>query len=172
MATTYAMIAERVDVAMRWSRTISRRSMSCLAPAPVTSRRWRRPWIGTPSTRAIGTEPRVDGQFGAPWMRGAVHEAALVPELRGLLGTTRDRLQFNALALAPRFGKLPPAALVGLFETFLISPTPHQGGRAQRPEAGTATVDALHAVTRLYDSKTKRRTACSPTATAARASTR
>src|SRR5258708_30978629 len=40
-------------------------------------------------------------------MRGAVHEAVLVPKLRGVLGTTRDRLQFIALALAPGFGQTP-----------------------------------------------------------------
>jgi AcrR family transcriptional regulator len=55
-----------------------------------------------------------------PWMRWAVHEARLVPELEAGLRQGRDNLAaLLAAAIAPGFAGKPPAELVALLATLL-----------------------------------------------------
>lgn len=169
IATTYAMIAKRADVAVptvyNHFPTIGDLLNACAGHVSSLA-----PPLGPQIfAAAADTEARVAAltravfagwRFRAPWMRWGVHEAALVPELRAILEKARDGLrQLIALALAPRFGQRPPEALAGLFE-ILLDFTAWQrltgDGALTGAEAETTTIDALDALTRLYDAPGRR----------------
>ena len=128
LATTYAQIAARADVAVptvyKYFPDLTALVSACtshvgeLSPAPD-------PEI---FAAASGIEARIRAlvaavfalhRFQAPWMRHG-HEAAGLPVLSEVLAQGRARLRsLIVIALAPRYGEAPPRALVALFETLL-----------------------------------------------------
>src|SRR5262249_39598252 len=59
----------------------------------------------------------------APWMRHGLREAGAVPVLGEVMARGEAELRrLIALALAPRYGERPPAALIALMESLLGCP--------------------------------------------------
>jgi AcrR family transcriptional regulator len=125
MATSYAQIAARADVAVptvyKHLPTQGMLLSACMGHIAALA-----PQLGPEIFDGVGpVEARVaclvtavfaNYRFCAPWMRFGVHEAALVPALGEIMASRRLRLrQLIILALAPK----PPPSLVALFETLL-----------------------------------------------------
>jgi AcrR family transcriptional regulator len=124
--TTYAMIAERADVAIptvyNYFPTLTDLFGACIAD--TTS---RAPMVG-PKTLAGTSDPghRLAAlvpalfaryRFLSPWLRWSQHEAHLIPELGAFHARFREQhLQLIRDAIAPSGGGRAPAAVVGLVE--------------------------------------------------------
>jgi AcrR family transcriptional regulator len=124
--TSYAMIAERADVAIP---TVYKHfpSLTELLGACVGHVGERAPPLGP---EIFAESPDAAGRLGAlaralvvrhryfqPWLRWAVHEAPLIPELsvhhQRIAAALRGMI---AQAVAPAFSGNPPPALLGLLE--------------------------------------------------------
>jgi AcrR family transcriptional regulator len=163
LATTYAMIAKRADVAIptvyNHFRTRSDVIDACTghvgASAPSLA-----PGIFETAhdveqrLRALTRAVAANHRYLAPWMRWAVHEAPLVPELAAALQKGRPTLKHMIeLALAPDFGDVPPPALVALCE-ILLDFSAWQRLSSERGlapgDAETALGDALVAIVKEH----------------------
>lgn len=124
--TTYAMIAERADVAVptvyNHFPTLTELFAACVGQVSA-----RAPALGPEIFAGLTDTPaRLDALaralfarhcFLAPWLHRSQHEAHLIPELDAHHRRMRDRhLELIGAALAPRFGARPPAGLAGLVE--------------------------------------------------------
>jgi len=150
LATTYAQIAARADVALptvyKYFPDLPQLVAACTrhvgALAPALGRE-----IFTPGS---ALEARIEAlvaavfalhRFQEPWLRHGLPEAGRLPALDEFLAEGQARLRtLIALALAPRYGEAPPPGLIALFETLLdfsawqrLTRTPP----AQSPEAVT-----------------------------------
>ena len=124
--TTYAMIAERADVAIPTVYNYFP-TLTDLFGACITDTTSRAPVVG-PKTLA-GTSDRGQRlaalvpalfaryRFLSPWLRWSQHEAHLIPELGAFHARFREQhLQLIRDAIAPRGGGRAPASTVGLDE--------------------------------------------------------
>jgi AcrR family transcriptional regulator len=129
LATSYAMVARRADVAVPtvYNHFPTRGDLlaACTGQAAALA-----PPLG-PEMYADGDD--VDARllalvralsayyhFFEPWLRWTNYEAPLVPELAAWLGEAADaRRRLLVLALEPAFGAEPPAALVALSDVLL-----------------------------------------------------
>ena len=159
LATSYAMIAARADVAVPtvYNHFPTRADLlaACTGEADAHA-----PAIGPDIFATIDT---ADGRlralvaalfaqyrYYAPWLRWAVCEAPQVPELAGWLADAAgERCRLIVQALTPAFDTPPPASLVALCEILLDFPawqrlTGEQGPGADAAEA--ALGDALAAL--------------------------
>jgi AcrR family transcriptional regulator len=163
LGTTYAMIANRADVAVptvynhfpALGNLLQACTGQAAAGAPPLG-----PEIFTDGDD-VGTRLRclVDALFAqyayyAPWLRWAVHEAHAVPELGAWLaeGAT-GRRQLLVLALAPSLGRNPPAALITLCESLTDFATWQRfeaGPKAARRQARHPLARALAALAREF----------------------
>ncbi|HKF64050.1 MAG TPA: TetR/AcrR family transcriptional regulator [Dongiaceae bacterium] len=150
LATTYAQIAARADVALptvyKYFPDLPRLVAACTrhvdALAPALG-----PEIFAPGSaleariEALVTAVFVLHRFQAPWLRHGPPEAGRLPALDEFLAEGQARLRtLIALALAPRYGEAPPPGLIALFETLLDFSAWQRLTRtlpAQSPEAVT-----------------------------------
>jgi AcrR family transcriptional regulator len=160
-ATTYAMIAERADVATPtvYNHFPSRADLLAACTGHVAA---LAPRLGPEifdgvadleaRLRALARALADAHAHAAPWRRWAVAEASVVPELAALLERAREqRRQLVALALEPGFGKRAPAALVALCDVLLDFPAWQRLTSEPRvsPEAARSLLgDALVALVR------------------------
>lgn len=129
LATTYAMIAKRADVAVPtvYNHFPTRGDLlaACTGRAAALA-----PPLGPQIYNgADDVDTRLQAlvqalfayyRYYAPWMRWANYEAQLVPELAEWLHKATDaRRQLTELALEPAFGTPPPTALLALCEILL-----------------------------------------------------
>jgi len=163
LATTYAMIAKRADVAIPtvYNHFPTRGDLlaACTSQAAALA-----PPLGPQNYNgADDVDTRLQAlvhalfayyRHYAPWMRWANYEAQLVPELAEWLHEATDaRRQLTELALEPAFGTPPPAALLALCEILLDYPAwqrlvSDQG--FESAEAETALTDALTALVQMH----------------------
>jgi len=129
LATTYAMIAKRADVAVPtvYNHFPTRGDLlaactgqaAALAP-PLGPRIYDRAGDVAARLEALVHALFAYYHYYAPWMRWANYEARLVPELtEWLRKETGARRRLMELALEPAFGASPPAALMALCEILL-----------------------------------------------------
>src|SRR5262249_34887823 len=129
VATNYAQIASRADVAVatgykdfpRQTALITARTRHVIPAAPALG-----PEIFDGSdgiaARLSALVAAVFAQHRhlAPWMRHSLREAGAVPVLGEVMARGQaDLRRLIALALAPRYGESPPAALAALMESLL-----------------------------------------------------
>lgn len=163
VATTYAMIAERADVAIPtvYNHFPTRADLlgACTGEAAL-----RAPPLGPGIYDGTGdAEARLRAlvpalftyyRYYAPWMRWGVHEAPVVPELAAALRQTIVQPRpLIELALAPAFAGTPPSALVALCEILLDFSAWQrlEGEAALGPAAREAVLgDALIALVRAH----------------------
>lgn len=163
VATTYAMIAKRADVAVPtvYNHFPTRADLlaactgrvAVLAPALGP-----RIYDGADNVdarlRALVHALFANYRYYAPWMRWAIAEAQLVPELAAWLGQTTDtRRQLTEQALEPVFGTPPPVALLALCEILLDFSAWQRLASEQElepAEAETAVYDALAALVKMH----------------------
>lgn len=129
LATSYAMIARRADVAVPTVYKYFPRQGDLLAActghfAAAAPSLGPEIFADKPDTdtriRALVRALATFYRYGTPWLRWSEHEAALVPALaEALAGVAAGRGQLVVAALAPRFGDAPPPALFALCETLL-----------------------------------------------------
>jgi len=124
--TTYAMIAERANVAIPTVYNYFP-TLTDLFGACITDTTSRAPVVG-PKTLAGASDPghRLAAlvpalfaryRFLVPWLRWSQHEAHLIPELGAFHARFREQhLQLIRDAIAPRGGRRAAAAAVGLVE--------------------------------------------------------
>lgn len=127
IATTYAMIAERADVAIptvyNHFPTLGDLLTACTGQAAVHA-----PSIGPEifaaaddldaRLRALLDALFAQYDYYAPWLRWTLHEAHVLPVLGAWLQQADDqRRQLITRALEPAFGTTPPAALLALCES-------------------------------------------------------
>ena len=158
MRTTYALIAERADVAVP---TVYKHlpNLTAMFDACVGHVLGRAPPLGPEIFEGLDdAAARLDAlvraqcaryRFLEPWLRWEADEAAL-PELAVHLRRVRDRrLLLVREAIAPSFGQRPPAALVGVIDA-LLEFRAWQGLTKQQgltnDEAAAALTAAVHAV--------------------------
>jgi AcrR family transcriptional regulator len=129
LATTYAQIAARADVAVPTVYKHFPRQADLLAACTGHVLALSPP-IGPEIFDGIASvEGRIDAlvravfachRFQAPWMRRGVHEAAVIPALGEILAKGRAaQRRLIQLALEPAFGASPPPGLRVLFESLL-----------------------------------------------------
>jgi AcrR family transcriptional regulator len=129
MATSYADLAQHAGVSLQ---TVHNHfpSLGELLPACSGMVTAAAPQVTTDLfERLTAPEERLGALLKAlflqhahfePWMRWAVHEARLVPELEAGLRQGRDHLaSLLAAAIAPGFAGKPPVELVALLATLL-----------------------------------------------------
>jgi len=129
VATSYADLAQRAGVSLQ---TVHNHfpSLGELLPACTGMVTATAPQVTADLfAHLAASEDRLDALLAAlfaqhahfePWMRWAVHEARLVPELEAGLRGARDHLaSLLAAAIAPGFAGKPPAELVALLATLL-----------------------------------------------------
>jgi AcrR family transcriptional regulator len=129
VATSYADLAQRAGVSLQ---TVHNHfpSLGDLLPACTGMVAATAPQVAADLFAHLAApEDRLDALLKAlflqhahfePWMRWAVHEARLVPELEAGLRQGRDHLAaLLAAAVAPGFAGKPPAELVALLATLL-----------------------------------------------------
>ena len=159
LATTYAMIAKRADVAIPtvYNHFPTRGDLlaACTGQAAANAPRLG-PEIydGAEDTdsrlRALVGALSAYYRYYAPWMRWLDYEARRVPELAAWLRQATDlRRQLVERALAPAFGTPPPTALLALCQILLDFSawqrlTSDQG--LEPAEAETVLTDALSAL--------------------------
>jgi len=129
VATSYADLAERAGVSLQTVHnhfpTLGELLPACTGMVAATA-----PHVTTDVFEHLAApKDRLDALLKAllrqhvhfePWMRWAVHEARLVPELAAGLRQGRDNLAaLVARAVAPGFAGKPPAELVALLVTWL-----------------------------------------------------
>ncbi len=129
LATTYAQIAARADVAVttvynyfpRQAELLSACTGHVLSLSPPLG-----PEIFdglsdvAARVKALVAAVFACHRFQAPWLRLSIHEAALIPALGEVLAQGRGRMrQLIALALKPRFGPAPPPSTAAFFELLL-----------------------------------------------------
>lgn len=129
VATTYAMVAKRADVAIptvyNHFPTTSELLAACTghvsAQAPALGPHIFGAAIDVDERlRALVRALFAQYRYRAPWLRWAIHEACLVPDLAKLLKAAGEgRRQLIALALAPAFGPRPPESLLILCDILL-----------------------------------------------------
>jgi AcrR family transcriptional regulator len=128
-STTFAMIAERADVAVPtvYNHFPTRADLIAACTGHIST---QAPPLGPQIFQdALDMEARLRAlvralfayySYRAPWLRWGVHEAVFVPELASLLERASDgRRQLIALALEPAFGKRTPPGLQALCEVLL-----------------------------------------------------
>jgi AcrR family transcriptional regulator len=124
--TTYAMIAERADVAIPTVYNYFP-TLTDLFGACITDTASRAPVVGPktlagtsdPGRRLAALVPALFARyrFLAPWLRWSQHEAHLIPELGAFHARFREQhLQLIRDAIAPRGGGRASAVAVGLVE--------------------------------------------------------
>lgn len=166
-STTYAMIAERADVAVPtvYNHFPNRAELLAACTGHVAA--------GAPSLgpQVFEGAPDVEARlrtlvralfayyrYASPWLSWGIHEACFVPELASLLERAGEgRRQLVALALEPAFGKRAPAGLLALCEVLLDFPAWQRittGSRLPDEEAETIVGDALVALVRERDART------------------
>lgn len=129
MATTYAMIAERADVAvptvykhfptLRALFTACTGHVEAQAP-PLGPEMFEGEADLDARVKRLAEALCASWRFRAPWMRRGIHEMALIPEIADMVQAWREALRgLIALALTPGFGTAPPAKLVTLCEVLL-----------------------------------------------------
>ena len=167
LATTYAMIAKRADVAVptvyNHFRTRGDLLAACtgeaaaLAP-PLGPRIYDGADDVDTRLRALVHALSAYYRYYAPWMRRANYEAQLVPELAQWLRKATDaRRQLTELALDPAFGTPPPTALLSLCETLLDFSAWQRLASEQGlepAEAETVLSDALTALVEMHRAAT------------------
>jgi AcrR family transcriptional regulator len=129
VATSYADLAERAGVSLQTVHnhfpTLGELLPACTGMVAATA-----PQVTTDVFEHLAApKDRLDALLKAlllqhahfePWMRWAVHEARLVPELGAGLRQGRDNLAaLVAKAVAPGFAGKPPAEFVALLATWL-----------------------------------------------------
>jgi AcrR family transcriptional regulator len=129
LATSFADIAERADVAIPTVYNHFRTRGDVLAACTSHVGAQAPPFGPEIFEGAADLETRLHAltkaviarhRHFAPWMRWAIHEGPLVPELAALLENDRPAPQrMIGIALAPRFRDAPPAALIALCEILL-----------------------------------------------------
>jgi len=175
LATTYAQIAARADVALptvyKYFPDLPRLVAACTshvgALAPALG-----PEIFVPGS---ALEARIEAlvaavfalhRFQVPWLRHGLPEPGRLPVLDEFMAEGQARLRaLIALALAPRFGEVPPPALIALFETLLdfsawqrlTRTLPEQSPEAVTQAALLALVAADMAKTQPRESARQRR---------------
>lgn len=162
-ATTYAMIAERADVAIPtvYNHFPGLKDLLGACTGYVSA---HAPLLGPQIfDEAPAVETRLQAlvralfayyHYRARWLRWSVHEAQIQPELAALLGKASElRCRLIALALAPAFGSRVPGALIRLCEILLDFPAwqrltgnPSLSGK----KAETILSEALIALAREY----------------------
>ncbi|MBI3452219.1 MAG: TetR/AcrR family transcriptional regulator [Rhodospirillales bacterium] len=163
VATTYAMIAERADVAIP---TVYKYfpALADLLPACIGHVADRLPGLGphifagaedtTVRLRALTRAVFAHHRALQPWLRWTIHEAEVLPELGVQYRRLKtERAALIAEALAPAFGHRPPAALVGLIDTMLDFSswqTLTDDHRMSDREAAATVGDALVALLDLH----------------------
>ena len=161
MATTYAMVAERADVAVPtvYNHFPSRTELlgACTGQAAAFA-----PPLGPQIyDDAVDVEARLTAlvnalfayySYYAPWLRWSLLEAQFIPELAEWIEELAvTRAELTRLAVTPAFAKAPPPALVTLCEILLDFPAWQRLTDAQNPaaaEAETVLTDALVALVR------------------------
>ena len=163
LATTYAMIAKRADVAVPtvYNHFPTRGDLLAACTARVAM---LAPPLGPRIyDGAEGVDARLQAlvralfanyRYFAPWMRRANYEARLVPELAEWLRQADEaRRELTELALRPAFATPVPAALLALSEILLDFPAwqrlESEQGLAPA-EAETVLSDALAALVALH----------------------
>ena len=129
LATTYAHIARRADVAVP---TVYKHfpDQGPLLRACTGHVFAQAPALGPELFEGIATAGErlvvlaraafALHRFLAPWMRWGIHEQAAIPELAKILGEGSTHLRaLIRLALEPRFGAHPPEGLLALAEILL-----------------------------------------------------
>ena len=156
IATTYAMIAERADVAIptvyNHFPTLGDLLTACTGQAAVHA-----PSIGPEifaaaddldaRLRALLDALFAQYDYYAPWLRWTLHEAHVLPVLGAWLQQADDqRRQLITRALEPAFGTTPPAALLALCESLTDFSTWQRFASDRNPlrkEAKNTLVEAL-----------------------------
>ncbi len=124
--TTYAMIAERADVATptvyNYFPTLTELFGACIGDttsrAPIVGPKTMA-GMSDPGQRLAALVPAVFARyrFLSRWLRWSQHEAHLIPELGAFHARFREQhLQLIRDAIAPRGGERAAAATVGLVE--------------------------------------------------------
>ncbi len=129
LATTYAMIAERADVAIptAYNHFPTRADLLSACIGHVAS---QAPAFGPHIYQGLADDPArlaalVRATFDtytyySPWLRWAIHEAASVPEIQRFLDQFRaQRGCLIEQAFAPGFTRAPPRALIALADVLL-----------------------------------------------------
>jgi AcrR family transcriptional regulator len=163
LATSYAMIAERADVAVPTVYNhfptqvdlLAACTADTVAQAPAVGPEILQYAADAPArlvllARAVFARHR----FLAPWLRWAIHEAHQVPAIAAFLKEADDaRLRLIEEAVGPAFTGKPPATLLAVaavllgFESWHALTAAH-GLSAQQAE--TTVVEALHALLRQH----------------------
>ncbi len=163
LATTYAMIAKRADVAVPtvYNHFPTRGDLlaactgqaAALAP-PLGPRIFDGADDVDTRLRALVRALSAYYRYYAPWMRWANYEAQLVPELAAWQReATGARRQLTELALEPAFGMPPPAALLAICEILLDFSAWQRLASEQGlepAEAETVLSDALTALVEMH----------------------
>src|SRR5215475_6670113 len=126
VATSYAQIASRADVAVptvyKYFPDLTALLTACtghvIAAAPALGPEI---FAGSDSVEArlgaLVAAVFARHRYLAPWMRHGLREAGAVPVLGEVAARAQGELRrLIALALAPRYGERPPAALIALME--------------------------------------------------------
>lgn len=163
LATTYAMIAERANVAIPTVYNHFSTRTDLLAACTGQAAALAPPLGPRIFDGADGVEARLRAlvhalfaqyRFYAPWMRWAVHEAQLVPELAAWLDEQNDaRRRLTETALEPAFGARPPSAILALCDILLDFSAWQRlvGGREPaQAEAETVLTGALAALVDMH----------------------
>jgi len=163
IATTYAMIAERADVAIptvyNHFPTVGDLLTACTGQAAAHA-----PPIGPEifadaddidsRLRALLDALFAQYDYYAPWLRWTQHEAQVLPVLASWLHQANDlRRQLIAGALEPAFGASPPGALMALCESLTDFPTWQRFASDRSPlrkEAKNILVEALGILARQH----------------------
>jgi len=163
LGTTYAMIAKQADVAIPTVYNHFPKLPALLAACTGHVAALAPPLGPEIFAGATDLEERLRVlvralsayyRFSRPWLRWAIHEAGLVPDLARLqeaAGAGHRRL--IALALAPAFGPHPPEPLLALAEVLLDFPAWQRIGRDGKRSgdaAGEIVAQALVVLARAY----------------------
>jgi AcrR family transcriptional regulator len=129
VATSYADLAQQAGVSLQTVHnhfpTLGELLPACMgmvaATAPqVTAELFEHLTLAEDRLDALLKALFLQHAHFEPWMRWAVHEARLVPELEAGLRQGRDHLAaLLAAAIAPGFAGKPPAELVALLATLI-----------------------------------------------------
>ena len=163
MATSYAMIAERADVAIPTVYNHFPKPGDLMAACFAHSMAQAPPIGPQIFDDAPDLEARLHAlvralfafyRFRAPLLRWTFYEARLVSDMAALQKKASEgRRQLIALALAPAFGPRPPEALAALCEILLDFPAWQRFASERGPsgeDAETVLAEALIALARQH----------------------
>jgi AcrR family transcriptional regulator len=124
--TTYAMVAQRADVAIptvyKHFPTLAGMFAACIGHVSARAPALTSDVFDGAATAAGRFARLVPALFErhrvfAPWLRWSIHEAHLLPDMAVYFTKMRERhLRLICEALAPDFGPRPPHVLVALIE--------------------------------------------------------